>query len=84
VPVVKKTNNLSYIAAVSYIYGALTVASLRTKLIENNPEEIIKEVSQMTADSNELATCLPSYAWVPTKYIIHLMVCYANFKIIRR
>jgi hypothetical protein len=61
VPVVKKTNNLSYIAAVSYIY-ALTVASLRTKLIENNPEEIIKEVSQMTADSNELATCLPSYA----------------------
>jgi two-component system, OmpR family, sensor histidine kinase VicK len=38
----------------------LTVASLRTKLIENNPEEIVKELSQMTADSNELATCLPS------------------------
>jgi two-component system, OmpR family, sensor histidine kinase VicK len=38
----------------------LTIASLRTKLIENNPEEIVKELSQMTADSNELATCLPS------------------------
>jgi signal transduction histidine kinase len=31
-----------------------------TKLIENNPEEIVEEISQMTANSNELATCLPS------------------------
>jgi signal transduction histidine kinase len=38
----------------------LTVSSLGTKLIENNPEEIVKEISQMTANSNELATCLPS------------------------
>jgi signal transduction histidine kinase len=56
----KKTNNLSYIAAIFYIYVALTIASLGTKLIENNPEEIVKELYQMTADSNELATCLPS------------------------
>jgi hypothetical protein len=47
----KQINNLSYIAAISYIYGALTIASLRTKLIENNPEEIVKEISQMTADT---------------------------------
>lgn len=38
----------------------MTVSSLGTKLIENNPEEIVKEISQMTANSNELATCLPS------------------------
>src|SRR5919106_6610538 len=55
-----KNNNLSYIAAIFYIYVALTIASLGTKLIENNPEEIVKKISQMTADSNELATCLPS------------------------
>jgi two-component system, OmpR family, sensor histidine kinase VicK len=38
----------------------LTVSSLGTKLVENNPEEIVNEISQMTANSNELATCLPS------------------------
>ena len=31
-----------------------------TKLIENNPEEIVNQIAQMTANSNELATCLPS------------------------
>jgi hypothetical protein len=31
-----------------------------TKLIENNPEEIVDQIAQMTANSNELATCLPS------------------------
>ncbi len=31
-----------------------------TKLIENNPEEIVNQIEQMTANSNELATCLPS------------------------
>jgi two-component system, OmpR family, sensor histidine kinase VicK len=44
----------------SISYSALTVSSLGTKLVENNPEEIVKEISQMTANSNELATCLPS------------------------
>jgi two-component system, OmpR family, sensor histidine kinase VicK len=29
-------------------------------LVENNPDEIVKEISQMTANSNELATCLPA------------------------
>ncbi len=38
----------------------MTVSSLRTKLVENNPDEIVKEISQMTANSNELATCLPA------------------------
>jgi two-component system, OmpR family, sensor histidine kinase VicK len=38
----------------------LTVSSLQTKLVENNPDEIVKEISQMTANSNELATCLPA------------------------
>lgn len=41
-------------------YLVLTVSSLRTKLVENNPDEIVKEISQMTANSNELATCLPA------------------------
>jgi two-component system, OmpR family, sensor histidine kinase VicK len=31
-----------------------------TKLIENNPEEIVNQIAQMTTNSNELATCLPS------------------------
>ena len=44
----------------SISYSALTVSSLGTKLVENNTEEIVKEISQMTANSNELATCLPS------------------------
>jgi two-component system sensor histidine kinase VicK len=30
-----------------------------TKIIEN-PEEIVKEISRLTADSNQLSTCLPS------------------------
>lgn len=41
-------------------YLVLTVSSLRTKLVENNPDEIVNEISQMTANSNELATCLPA------------------------
>jgi signal transduction histidine kinase len=41
-------------------YRVLTVSSLRTKLVENSPDEIVKEISQMTANSNELATCLPA------------------------
>jgi hypothetical protein len=31
-----------------------------TRLIENNPAEIVNQIAQMTANSNELATCLPS------------------------
>ena len=31
-----------------------------TKIIENNPEEIIKQIAQLTAESNKLDTCLPS------------------------
>jgi hypothetical protein len=29
-----------------------------TKIIENNPDEIIKQLAWLTTDSNELATCL--------------------------
>jgi two-component system, OmpR family, sensor histidine kinase VicK len=29
-----------------------------TKIIENNPDEIIKQLARLTTDSNELATCL--------------------------
>jgi nitrogen-specific signal transduction histidine kinase len=31
-----------------------------TRIIENNPDEIIKQIAQMTSDSKELATCLAS------------------------
>ena len=31
-----------------------------TKIIENNPEEIIKRIVETTAESNKLDTCLPS------------------------
>jgi signal transduction histidine kinase len=31
-----------------------------TKIIENNPDEIIRQISRLTADSNELSICLTS------------------------
>jgi two-component system, OmpR family, sensor histidine kinase VicK len=31
-----------------------------TRIIENNPDEIVKQIAQMTSDSKELATCLAS------------------------
>ncbi len=31
-----------------------------TRIIENNPDEIVRQIAQMTANSNELYTCLPS------------------------
>ena len=31
-----------------------------TKIIENNPDEIVRHIAQMTANSNELSTCLSS------------------------
>lgn len=35
------------------------IMSQETKIIEN-PDEIVKEISRLTADSNQLSTCLPS------------------------
>lgn len=35
------------------------IMSHETKIIEN-PDEIVKEISRLTADSNQLSTCLPS------------------------
>lgn len=35
------------------------IMSHETKIIED-PEEIVKEISRLTADSNQLSTCLPS------------------------
>jgi two-component system, OmpR family, sensor histidine kinase VicK len=37
--------------------GKITYA---TKIIENNPQGIVNQIAEMTANSNELATCLPS------------------------
>jgi two-component system sensor histidine kinase VicK len=31
-----------------------------TRIIENSPDEIVKQIAQMTANSNELSTCLSS------------------------
>ena len=31
-----------------------------TRIIENNPDEIVRQLAQMTANSNELSTCLSS------------------------
>jgi two-component system, OmpR family, sensor histidine kinase VicK len=31
-----------------------------TKIIENNPDEIVRQIAEMTANSNELSTCLSS------------------------
>ncbi len=31
-----------------------------TRIIENNPDEIVKQIAQMTSDSKELATCVAS------------------------
>lgn len=35
------------------------IISHETKMIEN-PDEIVKEISRVTANSNQLSTCLPS------------------------
>ena len=36
------------------------VVKNETRIIENNPDEIVKQIAQMTANSNELSTCLSS------------------------
>jgi signal transduction histidine kinase len=36
------------------------IIKYETKIIENNPDEIIRQISRLTADSNELSTCLTS------------------------
>jgi two-component system, OmpR family, sensor histidine kinase VicK len=33
--------------------------SYETRIIENNPNEIVKQLSRITVESSELATCLP-------------------------
>jgi hypothetical protein len=33
--------------------------SYETRIIEKNPDEIVKQLSRITVESSELATCLP-------------------------